>query len=96
MGCRSAGILPASPQKSGKQAKTPMFSIISCPAARLEAAPPEVMRCFFRRFRATSGGAASCRALEDGERKGRRIKEDKSAGGNREERSYKNLSNTAY
>ena len=96
MDCRSAGILPVSLLKREIQVKTPTFSIISRQAARLEAAPPEVMRCFFRRFRATSGGAASCRAIEDGERKGRRIKEDKSAGGNREERSYKNLSNTAY
>ena len=30
--------------------------------ARLEAAPPEVTRCLFRRSGATSGGAASCRA----------------------------------
>ena len=52
-----------------KQAKRPMFSVISQPAARLEAAPPEAVRCLFRRSRATSGGAASCRAMADGERK---------------------------
>ena len=31
--------------------------------ARLEAAPPEVLRRFFKRFCGTSGGAASCRAI---------------------------------
>ena len=62
MGSRSAGVPPAGLQKSGKQAKTPMFSMITHPPARLEAAPPEVTRCLFRRSCATSGGAASCRA----------------------------------
>ena len=31
--------------------------------ARLEAAPPEVLRRFFKRFCGTSGGAVSCRAI---------------------------------
>ena len=59
---RGAGVPPAGRMGSGRQAKRTMFSVISHPAARLEAAPPEVMRCLFRRFRATSGGTVSCRA----------------------------------
>ena len=31
--------------------------------ARLEAAPPEVLQCFFKKFCVSSGGAASCRAI---------------------------------
>ncbi len=50
-----------------KPAGNHLFSIISHPAARLEAAPPEVTRCLSRRSRATSGGAASCRAQPRGE-----------------------------
>ncbi len=69
MGCRGAGGTSAGGMEMGKQAKRPMFSVISHPAARLEAAPPEVTRCLFRRFHATSGGAASCRAMADGGRK---------------------------
>ena len=55
MGCRSAGVPTAERLGSGKQVKRPMFSVISRPAARLEVAPPEVMRCLFSRFRVTSG-----------------------------------------
>ena len=65
---RGTGVLAAVRQGRGKQAKRPMFSVISHPAARLEAAPPEVMRCLFSRVRATSGGSASCRAMADGGR----------------------------
>ncbi len=68
--CRSVGSPPARQLESGKQVKHPMFSVISPPVARLEAAPPEVTRRLFRRFRTTSGGAASCRALADGPREG--------------------------
>ena len=68
MDSRGAGVPPAGWMESGKQAKRPMFSVVSHPAARLEAAPPEVTRCSFRRSCATSGGAASCRAMADGER----------------------------
>jgi hypothetical protein len=65
---RGAGGPPAGCLGGGRQAKRPMFSVISHPAARLEAAPPESMRCLFSTVRATSGGAASCRALADGGR----------------------------
>ena len=68
MDCRGEGILPATLLNRGKQEKRPMFSVIPCQAARLEAAPPEVMRCFFRWYRVTFGGAASCRAFADGVR----------------------------
>ena len=57
-----AGVPPAKRPKSGKQAKTPVFSVISHPAPHLEAAPPKSPRRSFGSFRATSGGAASCRA----------------------------------
>ncbi len=70
MSSRGAGVPPAWRLKSGKQAKRPMFSIISHPGARLEAAPPEVPRCLFRRSRTASGGAASCRA--EGRMRGRK------------------------
>ena len=49
-----------------KPAENHLFSIIYNPAARQQAAPPEVTRCLFRRSCATSGGAASCRAQADG------------------------------
>jgi hypothetical protein len=57
---------------SGKRKPTEnhLFSTIAHPAARLEAAPPEVTRCLSRRSCATSGGAASCCATSQGIRKG--------------------------
>ena len=69
MDSRGAGVPPARRQGSGRQAKRPMFSVISYPPLCLEAAPPKSPRCPFRSFRATSGGAASCRAMADGGRK---------------------------
>ena len=66
-----AGDPPAGRLKSGKQAKMPMFSIISHPASRLESVLPKAPRCSFRSFRAASGGAASCCAMtEDGREEG--------------------------
>ena len=59
---RGACVPPVRRLESGKQAKTPMFSVISHPPVRLEAAPPEVPQWLFRRSRAASGGAPSCRA----------------------------------
>ncbi len=72
---------PARGRKSEKRGKRPMFSEISCPVARLEAAPPEVMRWLWKNFNATSGGAASCpRAWRAG---GKRKSPGRGAGGHR-------------
>ncbi len=59
---RGAGVPPARHLGSGKTSERPMFSVISHPMPCMEAAPPKSPRCSFRSFRATSGGAASCRA----------------------------------
>ena len=44
----------------------PFPSRLPSPVARMEAAPPEVPRWLFRRSGTASGGAASCRAVEQG------------------------------
>ena len=59
-----AGVPPAGCMEMEHRPKLSMLPPLpSHPAARLEAAPPEVVRCLFRRSCATSGGAASCRAI---------------------------------
>jgi hypothetical protein len=85
MRSRGVGGPPAGRLESGKREKRPMFSVISHPAARPGAAPPEVMRCLFRRSCATSGGAASCRAMADGERKNvsRKVRQGRKGSGRR-------------
>ncbi len=68
----SAGIPPAGRRISGKQAKRPMFSIISHPSGAAER-PHRIFSLFTGHLSLRPKGAtASCRALADGEREGRK------------------------
>ena len=60
-------------ERRGQDARAPaeqaLSSRIPSAVARLEAAPPEVLRWLCRRFGAVSGGAASCAPLCKGSRR---------------------------